>query len=114
MNFTPTLRKIFIGLVAVALTYAAVIVWGLLMLSRSNSYAMAQREVGRRLQIPDQIVTDSVRIRWWKSWTYRESGANGLAQFTLCGKTPGRAEICFNFIMTKTEGVWNIDSIKKS
>lgn len=113
MNFRPTRRKIVVGLVAVVLTYAVVLVWGLSMLVHSDAYAVAQREVGRRLQIPEQVANRSVKVQWWKSWTYRESTANGIASFTLCGQAPGRAKVCFDVVMTKIEGRWNIDSIKQ-
>ena len=106
-----TRKKVLITLGAVGVTFIAIVVVGVSMITNSGAYSEAQTQIRNRQNMANAAPGSSARLAWWRSWSYSESDLEGDAVFSLCADT-GRRE-CYLVRMKKEQGTWRLVSLNE-
>jgi hypothetical protein len=107
-----TRKRALLTLGAVGLTLILIFSIGISMLTNSGAYVEAQTQVNNQLNANRALTSDTVRLAWWKSWSYNESNLEGEAIFSVCQHGTSGKRACYLVQMKKERGKWKLLSMQ--
>lgn len=103
-------KKTAIALTVFVVVAATIITWGSLYIAQSDAMTIARRAVAETVGATETEIEEVVAFRWWRPWSFSESGTDGVMRFTLCA-TKSNLKQCFDLRMEKNGGNWSVTKL---
>ena len=103
-----TRKKVILTLLALVITFIAIIVLGTQWIASSKAMPIAKKAVAERLKLAPEKYESDVQLQWWRPWSFNEGNDDGVTRFVLCGNDLEAKKRCYGLRLEKRGGEWAV------